>query len=89
MQDEDTQDKKGVDIEELLKNEEIDALSYMGWEPLVCPPGYIDEVCKCQYATKNKDKDKLGKLFISLIGIEESLRMKKSIPSPTWAGNMY
>ena len=32
-------DKKGVDIEELLKKEEIDTLTYMGWEATKSPPG--------------------------------------------------
>ena len=33
QKDEDKQDKKGVDIEELLRKEGIDTLTYMGWEP--------------------------------------------------------
>ncbi|XP_072018403.1 protein mono-ADP-ribosyltransferase PARP4-like [Amphiura filiformis] len=37
--DEDKKEKKGVDIEELLRKAEIDTLTYMGWEPTKSPPG--------------------------------------------------
>ena len=31
--------KKEVNIDELLQNEAVDALTYMGWEPTKIPPG--------------------------------------------------
>ncbi|XP_072018547.1 protein mono-ADP-ribosyltransferase PARP4-like [Amphiura filiformis] len=37
--DEDKKEMKAVDIEELLRKEEIDTLTYMGWEPTKSPPG--------------------------------------------------
>ena len=65
--DEDKQDKKGVDIEELLRKEENDTLTYMGWEPAKRPPGQPEPVVevsieKCNLCERNMKNGKKLKI---------------------------